>query len=481
MPGSHHDTRPQGFQIPFLPFLIFGVLSLASANLLLSMASLLVLALILKLLWRPGEPPILLLAMAYHWVQACILTLDAKLRGQTLNEMVGSQTVTEAAWLTLLGVLAVAVGMKVGAKKNMAPSTQPAVATQSAHLSVQRLFFGSLLAILLANRIDSIAYIIPGLSQPILALSNLHWVVVYLFTYTVLSQRQGHGQLATIIAIELMIGFLGYFSGFKNILFIVILAALAAPGAMRGVRIRTALAISVAVLLLAVVWVGIKKDYRLFLNMGSGDQVVLVPIGQRFDKLRELVGELTPQKLAESLEALSERLTYVKYFGESIEVVPSHIPHEGGKLWWEAIENVLVPRFLNPEKRAINDSERTSHYTGGWVAGVQEGTSISLGYIAESYIDFGPFLMFLPLFLWGYFLGWSYRRLVLSTPCPLFGYGNAAVLIYLNATYLESSNLKMLGGMVMGLLVLYLVQKYFAEELLQRLSLPSKPRISAVA
>lgn len=457
------------------------VTGLASTNTLLTMASLLALGAIIKLLWRRGEPPILLFAMAYHWVQACVMTLVANLRGQSLEDYAGIPTMQAAAWLTLAGVLAVALGMFSGSKlwepvPTITPSREHGI-----RLSIQRLFIAALVAIGASDWASAFAYNIPALTQPLLSLVNLHWVVVFMLVFEVVSQRRGYPKLVLVIALEIAAGFIGYFSGFKNILFLTVLAILAVPGALRGVRLRMVSLITACVLLLAVVWVGIKRDYRQFLNMGTGDQVVLVPVDKRIEKLLELVGDFNREKLRNSLEALGDRLTYVSYFAEAMQAVPRVIPHEGGKLWWEAVENVLVPRFLNPDKRSVNDSERTSYYTGGWVAGVQEGTSISLGYIAESYIDFGPMFMFLPLFLWGYLVGACHRLLTRRTRYPLLGQAISTVVIYLNASILESSNVKMFGGLVMGVIVLHVFQKKAGRRFIGLLSTVSSPPLAREA
>lgn len=481
MRNARFEQRLMGLK----PMAAFGVaasvLSLAAPNSLLTLASLAALFLIVGLLWRPGEPPVLMMVMLYHWVQACVLTFDVNLRGLTLEEAVGSATIDRAAWYTLIGILVLTLGIWAGAKTNTARAVHASVVRHTSQLSLRRLAIGSFAAILLANVLTPVAFSFSALTQPILALANYHWVVVYLFTFTVLSRRQGYGALVVLFLVELGIGFMGYFSGFKTVIFIMLLAAMASPDALQGLRFRTAAALGTVVIALALVWTGIKKDYRFFLNQGSGDQVVLVPMEQRVAKLGELVGDLDSRKLADSIQALSERLTYVSYFGEAIQTVPESIPYEGGNLWWEAVEVCLVPRFLKPDKRVINDSERTSFYTGGYVAGFQDGTSISLGYIAESYIDFGPVFMAFPLFLWGWFIGWTFRILVRGTRFPLLGYANATVLLTLNTAALETSNLKLVAGTVLGLLVQYLVQRYLGNDLLRLLSTGHKARGVEVA
>ena len=452
------------------------VLSLASANPLLTMGSLVLLALLFLLLWRPGEPPALLFAMGYHWMQASILVLYADVDRHQLETLGYGAKVQAATWLTLLGVLAVALGMRLGAGRNYGPVARDSVSIIASLLSVRRLFLASLGGIafsLIANRF---AFAIPGLVQPILALTLLRWVVEYLFAYTVLAQHRGFGLLAIVFVVEVAIGFLGFFSNFRTVLIIMLLAALTSPGALRGLRRRTAIALGIAVLGLAVLWTGVKPEYREFLNQGSGQQVVLVPVSERVGKLAELVGDMTTERVGESLVALVERVTYVYYFGQAMETVPKDLPYEHGLLWREAIAGALVPRLLNPSKRIIDDSERTSYYTGNRVAGAEEGTSISLGYVAESYIDFGPAGMMAPLFLWGLFAGWLYRILVRSTRFPLVGYGCGTVLVALGASVLEQSNLKMVSAFLLGFLVLFAAQKFLAARALGLLAAPVRTR-----
>lgn len=458
--------------------ILVTVLAVFTANSWLSVASLLLLIVMIKLFWQPGEPPILLYAACYQWMQACILTVEANLQGLGIDEMGYSESIVQAAWLALGGLLMVCLGMRVGAGSGFAKKSQESVAAIAAELSVKKLFIACLLAIVSANVLTFIGFSLPGLRQPLLALALLHWVFVYLLTYTVFSQHRGYAALGIIFAIELLIGFLGFFSGFKTVLILVLLAILAAPSAMRGIRLRSAMLMGVVIISLAVVWTGVKKEYREFLNDGSQQQVILVSVGDRVDKLMDLVSELDKEKLELALSNFVDRLTYVHFFGESIRTVPNRIPHENGKLWGEAIQ-VLIPRLIYPSKPVLDDSKRTSYYSGNRVAGSEDGASISLGYVAESYIDFGPWLMMPVLFLWGVFVGLAYRILVRSTRFPLFGYACATIVIFLNASVLESSNTKMVAGLTIGLFAMYLVQRFFAGRLLRLVALPARFRKAA--
>lgn len=63
---------------------------------------------------------------------------------------------------------------------------------------------------------------------------------------------------------------------------------------------------------------------------------------------------------------------------------------------------VVTPRILFPDKGALlSDSEMVRTYSGVFVAGAEQGTSIAFGYAAEAYLDFGLPSMFVPSFLFG--------------------------------------------------------------------------------
>lgn len=450
------------------------IFSLGSANPELTAGALVVAVVLVWLLWRRGEPPALLFAMGYHWLQATVLVFRANLQGSDLAWMDYGPRVVTATWLTLGGIVVVALGMRWGAGRRSLQEHAHAVSAIASQLSVERLTTATLTAIVLSQVVGGIAFSVPGMAQPLLALVSIRWVLVFLLTFTVLAQRRGYRWLLLVLAIEIVVGFMGYFSGFRDVLVVMLLAALTMPAQVRRMRLRAAVVLAAMVLLLGVVWTGIKTEYREFLNQGTRQQVIMVSPEQRVSKLASLVAGLDADRMAVAVEQLADRVTYVYYFGKTLEAVPAYIPHTAGKLWQEALLNSLVPRALDPDKPVIEDSARTARYTGLNVAGAAQGTSISLGYMAESYVDFGPMGMMVPLLAWGFLLGRLYRWLVNATAYPLVGYGAAAVLVGLGAAALETSNLKMLAGIVLVFLTLYAGQRFGARTLLR---VVARPRI----
>src|SRR5205823_12744106 len=124
--------------------------------------------------------------------------------------------------------------------------------------------------------------------------------------------------------------------------------------------------------------------------------------------------------------------------------------------------HVFTPRFLFPDKPALDDSERTRLYTGLQVAGMEAGTSIGIGYVGESYVDYGPLGMFAPIFLLGALYGLINRFFVTRTRYKLLGSALAVSILVFNAYEIETSNIKLVGGVIAAALVAIVIYKVLA-------------------
>jgi hypothetical protein len=144
-------------------------------------------------------------------------------------------------------------------------------------------------------------------------------------------------------------------------------------------------------------------------------------------------------------------------------------------LWWGAIQHVLMPRFLFPNKPAIHDSYRTRFYTRLHVAGPEEGTSVGIGYMGESYVDFGPVGMFTPIFLLGLFYGFIYRWFVQYYELKVIGFAIVTSIIIFGASALEVTNTKLVGGNLMCLIILGVFAKFGGHTLWKHITDASMP------
>ena len=109
----------------------------------------------------------------------------------------------------------------------------------------------------------------------------------------------------------------------------------------------------------------------------------------------------------------------------------------------------------------------TNKYTGLGVSGMDAATSISIGYMGESYIDFGPVGMVVPIFGIGLFIGWIYRWLVHHAGVGyVVGMGLASSVI-ISAAALETTAPKTFGGLAVGVLIAWVFVRFGARGLMQ--------------
>lgn len=158
-------------------------------------------------------------------------------------------------------------------------------------------------------------------------------------------------------------------------------------------------------------------------------------------------------------DGLIRRIMYFNFFGVVLDRVPNILPYEGGQLWGDAVLRCFMPRLIFPQKSAVNDSTLTNRYTGLRVAGDQQGTSISMGYMAEAYIDFGPILMFVPIAMLGLFLGYFYRWLIVRPGAEAVLGAALAHFALMPASSLETSVLKLVPALVLSIIPCLVVLK----------------------
>jgi hypothetical protein len=424
--------------------------------------SILVLIIGSALLWRPGETPLLLFAFVFPWLQASVAIFYSNWLGIGVGDFASfSSDMPTAVFLSLAGLLTVAAGMRLGAGSWR---------WEDAYGFRKQVFevpFKKWLQLYIIGWVASCAFlsfaywVIPGLLQLMLGLVAIKWALFFMLAYAVFTGApRGKFWFAIVFIVELLSGIGGYFSDFKVVLFVTVFAAFASGrrltlGALAGL-------VSLGTLLLGfgIVWQTVKGDFRRYVSGGAAAQIVTVDYLTRMEKLAELVGALNADKLALGVDDFLRRVSYVEYFGAVLTYVPSVEPHQHGAILWDAVSRPLMPRLFFAEKTVIDDTARTNLYTGG-MAGDSEATSISLGYVAESYIDFGYVGMFAELLLIGVFFGLVYRALVRwKSSRGLLG-SALATAVLVGACSLDSSFTKTFGGIIASLLVAWAFAKFF--------------------
>lgn len=436
-------------------FALVAALGLLTPNPLLTAASVLVLPLFMGLLWRRGEPPILLFAVSFQWLQVTAKVYQANSAGLTVEALSGKPAMGGVILLALAGLVVLAAGMRLMLRR-LGPSRLAAATEEIARVRPSRAFWLYVVLAIGAEVIDQFASSAGGLRQLLGATMGLRWAGLFLFAYAVLHHKKQRLLLVLVTAFEILNG-IGFFSGFKTPVFVLLIAY----GTVRY-QIRPSSVLAGAVLIVALfyagsAWTAVKSDFRSFLNQGSGQQQNVHNQTQTILGLAERVLSLTHREVMEASDALLRRIAYVDYFAAVVEYVPTARPHGGGEIWGAALMHTLMPRLFFPNKPPLpSDSELTMAWTGYHMASGEQGTSISIGYMGESYADFGPWGMFVPVLLVGMMWGFMYAWFVGRAPLAIIGFGFAVAML-IGAYQFEMASIKLLGGTVSRFLVLALL------------------------
>lgn len=249
---------------------------------------------------------------------------------------------------------------------------------------------------------------IPGLSQLMNFIVTIKWGVFFIMIYIALKQKKNLLLMVSLIIIDLLLGFVSFFSSsFVNVFIFLGLAFFATEVKLKIKTLIPLALVLVFALYTLLVWTAIKGEYRSFLNQGTGNQIVNVNRQEALNKFYQLSLNVDNSSIGKSTTQIIDRLGYISYFSNTIQYIPAIKPYQNGKIYLDAFSFYFKPRIFFPDKRSIDDSKHTQEYTGLAISGA--GTSISLGYIADAYADFGPLFMAIPLLFLGIVTGLLYR------------------------------------------------------------------------
>jgi hypothetical protein len=194
-----------------------------------------------------------------------------------------------------------------------------------------------------------------------------------------------------------------------------------------------------------LIWMSIRVDYRIDFE----NQLYAESRQERLERVAALTSTWVRQDfvdLTDDIDAFVDRLWAIYYPALAVERVPAILPHEDGDILWRALMHIVTPRLLSPDKATLHsDSEMVRRYSGIWVAGDESRTSIAFGYAGESYVDFGVPVMFVPVFVYGLFMGFAYRAWLRVIVHRELAVGFAAAAFWLSLYLFERSWIKTLG------------------------------------
>jgi hypothetical protein len=440
-------------KIPFLLVCAVGTTAFLTPNPLLTAVGVAVLPWLVHNLSRKGEPPVLLLAALYQWAQAFASVVGANVEGRAIGHDDLLPDAYMAIMLSYAAVAVLALGMRLGRGRTPQQYFRDAYGMIPA-INPRRALALYIVVFCIAMFVQAPIGSAGGLKQLFIPLLNIRSAVLLMVFVMGVHDRRFTTMALVVGVFEFFVGFLGFFANYKEVAIYALLAYCTKPRELVNFMRWRMLAFICIVGFSTLTWQAIKGEYRQFLNQGTFTQQVLVSFPAKVEYLVSAVGDLRMSDMVSASGSLVSRLGYTDFFARSIRSVPDRIGFQKGALWAEAIERTLTPRIFFPDKSIVDDSTRTREFTGLNVAGADEGASIGLGYVAETYIDFGPLFMFAIILGLGIFWGATYRFLMYRSKFRLLSFSLAAVYILPGAMLMERSNIKIVGGSVGYLLVI---------------------------
>jgi hypothetical protein len=430
-----------------LILLIAFCLVLYSEHPVLMIFSLLSLYLSYRLFWRRYEPKLIFFGVFISWLSITIKIFYSDITGIKYESLSSSINIIETTYVSLLGFCIFCLGLWL-AIKDLKLSNEKMNELFYSPVNFRRMLMVYLVASVINTSLKSFVFFFPGFAQLFSGFLQMKLGFLFLLIFYAFKKREHLLLVFIIIVAEVILSLFSFFSSFKDIIITAIVIVLMFPNRLSARESVIAMVLGCGFLYSIFIWQSVKGDYRKFLNAGERSQNIVVSQEDALKKLQDLSEKTGTANKNDVLYQTIDRISYIEFFSQSTENVPKRIPHENGRLWKDNIMHIFQPRILFPNKEAIDDSKMVNKYATRKVATAKQGASFSLGYMAESYIDFGPYLMFIPIFLVGWLLGFIYKTIILQSINYLWGFTMVSSL-WININCNGTPGTKILGWILM--------------------------------
>src|SRR5438094_4113416 len=144
--------------------LALAIAGFFTANGLVTSAAFLVPPILVQLLWRKGEPPVLLFGCAIQWLQATAAIFYTNHYHETLDEAFGSNELTVATWLSMIAVVVLAVGIRC-AFFGAGPSLQNRIEAEASLVDIKKLAILYVMIVPVAAALSYTAWRLTSITQ----------------------------------------------------------------------------------------------------------------------------------------------------------------------------------------------------------------------------------------------------------------------------------------------------------------------------
>ena len=420
---------------------------------------------VLWAIWRfmrfEGGPPVLAFAFTFHWAQVVIGLFYFAATGRQPLAM-SADRYGDMVLIGLVCIVVFMVGMKLG--DWVVARKMPIRRMRETSLSWGYLLIFYFGIFAFRGALRDFAWENPGLAQGVLALTYIRFALFYLILRRLVHSER-YALAAGFVVVEVALGLTGFFAEFREPVFIAAVVLAEQFDYRRSAHGAALTIVGTAGVFIGIMWIGIRTTQR-----EGVDERQSFTMSERLHYTSGLAEDWWKgngeDKMA-SVDGFVDRMWDVYYPALALARVPSVLPHTDGEMMMTALEHVLTPRILVPNKKDIeSDSLQVRRYTGQMVAGPEQLTTISFGYEIQGYIDYGIPGMFVPVLLYAIFMGAAYRFFLRIISHRELAVAVITVIFWMSLYAYNRSWAKMLGLSLTLMAYLggatYLIDRYLA-------------------
>ena len=466
---TYIDEGTKGF------LLLLLISQLFFTNGIILFAGLTLFFILFNVIQQPFKPSVFTIILFYHFLQISAGIWESNYLNEDINyRSPSTQIATIASYIGLLFLF-----LPIAYYQNKLPALSFNILKKHGdRIAIDKTFRIYVIGFFAMNALTGIAFLFPSLTQIILSIANIKWFLFLLFGLQSILKNRMRKEFYIFCALEFALGFFSFFSEFKTVIYFIFFLLLCLLAVVKFNKMMI-FVIGVAFMFFAgVFWTSIKGEYRGFINKGSSTQTVQVEKGEALDKLLELSDKQNSNSFSDAIESFLDRLQYTYHLAKTMDRVPAVIPHQNGSNWGNTLVFILTPRIIDPNKGTYDASEKASKYSGIQYSGKKRGVSISLGYFADGYIDFGYVGMFIPLLILGFIYGSTYYYFIRkSSNNFIFNYAVVGAL-FMGFMSFESDNIYVAGRLYVNLMVFFVLRLFLFPKLMAYISMPKKPVVA---
>jgi hypothetical protein len=342
---------------------------------------------LVKLIGRPGMPAAVSYYVLWQWLQVYARELQTLADGEALARGIFGPTIERAYWYMLASIVIMAACYRLVLGNLPSRTSQRGLHETWRTQDLLVLYIGSAVLSTLCRIAGGSA---GAVAQPLEVLGDIKILGIMVLFISVMTTGRGYKMMLAAVGFEVISGFTGILGDFRGVFIFLAIAAIAARIRWTGtMAVATVVWMSV-LLTLGLFWTAVKVQYREVATQSTDSQNIKTPVSERLGYLGGRAASVDEINWEDASYMLLIRLAYVDIFGSVISV--KEVSPEPGYMrqWNDALEHVLKPRFLFPSKAPLSDTEVFMRLARGDASeDMRGGTSISVGYMAENFVDLG--------------------------------------------------------------------------------------------